>query len=144
MHVLLKHPTTGSTKLAATGWSWPLFLSAGGLMGIPLFFRGLALWGSAVFVIWSVRFALPLLVGDGAVDGIDWLLTAIAVGLSGYIGAKGNALIARHYMTCGYIFARPESVEARIAAESWGAWPAGPASEALSGRSELFLQKAID
>lgn len=121
MHVLLKHPMTGNTKLASTGWSWSLFLAAGGLMGIPLFFRGLALWGAVVFVLWSARLATPLLAGtDAAADDVDWILTALLVGISAFVGLKGNALTARHYLTCGYIFVRPDSVEARLATESWG------------------------
>ena len=121
MHVLLKHPMSGRTKLASVGWSWPLFLATGGLLGIPLFFRGLAFWGSVVLVLWSLRLLVPLLAGSGATtDEIGWVFTLLLVGLSGFIGLKGNALVARHYLTCGYTFLRPESVEARLASESWG------------------------
>lgn len=121
MQVLLKHQLSGKTKLAAVGWSWPLFLATGGLLGIPLFFRGLTLWGTVVLVLWSLGLLIPIMTGSGAAaDEIDWIVTLLVFGLSAFIGLKGNALIARHYLTCGYSFLRPESVEARIAAESWG------------------------
>jgi hypothetical protein len=121
IQVLLKHPKTGDATLAAVGWSWSLFLGAGGLLGIPLFFRGLALWGTVVFTLWSLRLALPLLAGTGAAIGpLDWGLTIFLAGLSVYFGARGNALRARRYLARGYTFARPDSLEARLAASRWG------------------------
>jgi hypothetical protein len=41
-------------------------------------------------------------------------------GLCLFLGYRGNALTARHYLACGYEFAEPDSVEARIATQSWG------------------------
>ena len=121
MYVLLKHPLSGETRRAAVGWSWPLFLATGGLLGIPLFFRGLALWGAIVLALWSLRLAVPLLAGAGATaDGMDWAFALLLLGVSAFLGIRGNALVARRYLVCGYAFLRPDSVEARIAAESWG------------------------
>ena len=51
MQVALRHPNTGSFKFIDTGWSWPIFLGAG-FFGLPLFFRGMAMWGTAMLILW--------------------------------------------------------------------------------------------
>jgi len=119
MRVTLKHPSSGRLKFVETGWSWSLFLGAGAL-GLPLFFRGMALWGAVMVVLWSLQLAEPFIAPDGDADTLDWILTLGVAGLCFFLGFKGNALTARHYLACGYDFAEPDSVEARLAAESWG------------------------
>ena len=77
------------------------------LMGV------LALPALVVYVAWT----------DPGVVTRPWAIVtfyALLLGVSAFLGIRGNALVARRYLTCGYAFLRPESVEARIAAESWG------------------------
>lgn len=120
MGVALRHRETGDVKFVPTGWSWPLFLGAG-LFGLPLFARGLALWGTAVLALWCLQLAVPLAAAPDADTGtIEAVLMLAALGLCVFLGLKGNALSARHYMACGYDFADPKAVESRIAAEEWG------------------------
>lgn len=118
MQVALRHPGTGKFKFVDTGWSWSIFLGAG-FFGLPLYFRGLALWGTLMLVLWFVQLTVPLVAAaNGAM--LEWLLTFAVVGLCFYLGFRGNALSARHLVACGYEFADPQSPEARIAAERWG------------------------
>jgi hypothetical protein len=119
MRVTLRHPGTGRLKTVDTGWSWTLFLGAG-LLGLPLFFRGMALWGAVMVVLWSLQLAEPFIAPDGGAEILDWILMLAVGGLCLFLGAKGNALTARHYLACGYEFAEPESTAARVAAQSWG------------------------
>jgi hypothetical protein len=118
MQVALRHPNTGNFKFIDTGWSWPLFLGAG-CFGVPLFFRGLALWGTVMLVLWFLQLAVPFVaVANG--DTLEWILSFAVAGVCLFLGFRGNALSARHFVACGYDFAYPDSVEARAAAENWG------------------------
>ncbi|HVO14849.1 MAG TPA: hypothetical protein VMV26_06530 [Alphaproteobacteria bacterium] len=119
MRVTLKHPASGRLKFVETGWSWSLFLGAGAL-GLPLFFRGMALWGAVMVVLWSLQLAEPFIAPDGGTDTLDLILMLAVAGLCLFLGYRGNALTARHYLACGYEFAEPDSLEARVAAQSWG------------------------
>ena len=56
---------------------------------------------------------------DATVTAILVPGTALAA-LSVFLGYRGNAMIARRYLARGYQFARPQSVEARLAAQRWG------------------------
>ena len=117
MQVALRHPSTGSFKFIDTGWSWSIFLGAG-FFGLPLFFRGLALWGTLMLVLWFLQLAAPMIVPADA-DMIEWLLTLAVLGLCVFLGFRGNDLSARHFLACGYEFAYPDSTEARIAMARW-------------------------
>lgn len=117
MQVALRHTATGKFKFVDTGWSWSIFLGAG-FFGLPLFFRGLALWGTIMLALWFLQLVAPFVsVGNGYT--LEWILTFAAAGLCLYLGFQGNALSARHLIACGYEFAQPDSIEARIAAERW-------------------------
>jgi hypothetical protein len=118
MRVALRHPGTEDLKLVGTGWSWSLFLGAG-FLGLPLFFRGLARWGTLMLVLWLVQLALPI-AATGNADTAESLLNLAAIGLCVYLGLRGNALSARHFVAYGYELANPDSPEARRAAQSWG------------------------
>lgn len=118
MRVALRHAGTGNLRFVGTGWSWSIFLSAG-FLGLPLFFRGLALWGVVMLVLWFLALAGALAVTDAG-DTLALLLNLAIAGLCLFLGFRGNALSARHFIACGYDFARPDSSEARIAARSWG------------------------
>ena len=51
MQIALRHNGTGNLRFIDTGWSWSLFLGAS-FFGLPLFFRGLALWGTLMVILW--------------------------------------------------------------------------------------------
>jgi hypothetical protein len=116
MQVALRHPSTGNFKFIDTGWSWSIFLGAF-FLGLPLFFRGLALWGTLMLVLWCLQLAVTVAVADGST--LEWILNLAVIGLSFYLGFRGNALSARHFLACGYEFVEPDSPGASVAAEQW-------------------------
>jgi hypothetical protein len=118
MNVALRQTSTGNVKFIETGWSWPIFLGAG-FLGLPLFFRGMALWGCVMVFLWFLQFAVPFATVPNG-DALGWILDFAILGICLYLGYKGNAMTARHLIACGYDFDRPDSSEARIAAERWG------------------------
>ncbi len=118
MRVALRHAGTDDLKLIGTGWSWSLFLGAG-FLGLPLFFRGLAAWGTVMLVLWVAQLALPF-TASGSTGSLELLVNLVTFGLCLYLGFRGNALAARHLAACGYELAEPDSPHARYAAESWG------------------------
>ena len=120
MQITLRHVGTGDIRVVNTGWSWSLFLFSG-FLGLPLFFRGLALWGTVMLAAWSLCLTAPLVAGAGAsADILDWVLTISMGALCGFFGLRGNALTAKRYLSLGYEFANPDGAEARVAAQSWG------------------------
>ena len=68
MSVSLRRPQTGEIKMMPEGWSWGCFFGCG-ILGIPLYRRGLQVWGSAM-VAFNV---VAVLAGD-------------ALGASGHAG----------------------------------------------------------
>ena len=54
--LLLENPKTGAVKPFRDGFDWILFLFSGAL-GIPLFLRGLPLWGAVFVALWVVDLA---------------------------------------------------------------------------------------
>ena len=120
MQLALRHRGTGKIKLVDTGWSWSIFLAAG-FFGLPLFLRGLSLWGTVMVVTWCLQLFLPQTAGSvGEAASMQLYLSLAIGGLCLYLGFKGNALSARHYIACGYDFSDPKGPEARIASEAWG------------------------
>jgi hypothetical protein len=116
MQIVLRHNGTGNMRFIDTGWSWSLFLGAS-FLGLPLFFRGMALWGTLMLILWFLQLAVFF---TSAGDTLDWILTFFVTGACLYLGFQGNALSARHFIACGYDFAYPDSPEARFATEQWG------------------------
>ena len=120
MKISLRHAGTGDLRTVNIGWSWSLFI-ASGFLGLPLFFRGMALWGTVMMITWCVSFVPPIVTGpDAGFHIMDWSLTIVTLTLCVFLGLKGNALTAKRYFSLGYEFANPDSGEARVAAESWG------------------------
>jgi len=120
MRITLRHPSTGAFKFVGTGWSWSLFL-ASGFLGLPLYFRGLLLWGTVMTAAWSLSLITLFAATPGAgAEALDWGITIAMTALCVFFGFKGNALAARRYFALGYDFAYPDSAAARAAARSWG------------------------
>lgn len=122
MNIALRHSATGHFRFVDTGWSWSLFL-ASGFLGLPLFFRGLALWGTVMTTAWSLYLVMLIVASTGggaAAAVLDWGLSIIVGALCVFFGFKGNALTAKRYISLGYEFANPDSADAQAAAQSWG------------------------
>ena len=105
MKVKLKNPKTGQVKSVELGWSWILFLF-GDFFGIPLFFRGLYIWGALVLVI----LFLDIIINRGTdaicvdtlcksrVSPTGTIFNLIYLGLSIFFGVKGNEMTVRKYI----------------------------------------------
>jgi hypothetical protein len=111
MQIALRHPSTGKFRFVRTGWSWSIFLGAG-FFGLPLFFRGLALWGTLMLALWFLQLAVSVTDADGGT--LERILDLGVLGLSLYLGFRGNALSARHFLACGYEFVDPDSAESHF------------------------------
>lgn len=118
MRIALRLAGTDDLKVINTGWSWSLFLG-GGFLGLPLFFRGLPAWGALMLTLWTVQLALPFAAG-GNTDALEWILNLATMGLCLYLGFRGNALSARHFVNCGYEPADPGSPQASLVTDRWG------------------------
>jgi len=118
---MLRHPRTGDCKALTLGWNWSFFLF-GGFLGLPMFFKGLTAWGAAVLLCWCFDLALPFIAPSLALTAPLLLLApmlAIAA-ICLFVALRGNGMIARRYIVRGYDFAKPESLEARLARQKWG------------------------
>lgn len=119
MRIALTHPGNGDVKFVETGWNWTIFWFAG-FFGLPLFFRGLAMWGTVMVSIWGMQLATSILSASSErAATMHWALGLASFGLCVYLGFKGNGLSARHLIACGYDFRKPDSGEARFAIEEW-------------------------
>jgi hypothetical protein len=120
MIVMLENPRTGDRKPVKVGWSWTYFLFSW-MLGLPLFRNGLVLWGALVVVCWSVDFGLPYILPPTAEPGLLILAPPVAIAcLAVFVGLQGNAMVARRYLAQGYVFAKPDTAEARHAQQQWG------------------------
>jgi len=99
MQVALRHPGSRKIRFIRTGWSWSIFLGAA-FFGLPLFFRGLALWGTVMLGLWFAQLGVSLAVTQG--DTLERMLDLAVLGASVYLGFRGNALSMRHFLACGY------------------------------------------
>lgn len=119
MRIALRHTGNGNFKFVETGWSWPIFWYAG-FFGLPLFFRGLSMWGTVMVAVWALQLAATV-TAENAERAFTshWVLGLISLGLCIFLGFKGNGLSAQHFIACGYDFVDPESAEARYALDEW-------------------------
>jgi hypothetical protein len=111
MKVQFNNPRTGQVKSVKVGWNWSLFMS-GSLIGLPLFLRGLSIWGSVIVSLWVFSFIIS--------DGIGTvILSVIGIALSIFLGVKGNEMIAKNYLKQGWKLVNPESDIVNIAKKQW-------------------------
>ena len=116
--IALEHPRTGERKRLGVGWNWN-FLLFSSCLGIPLFLRGLTLWGSIMLVLVCVQF-FAAYVATASLDGLELGIGIAVAALSAFLALKGNGVIARKWLARGYEFVSPDSAEARDAMEKWG------------------------
>jgi len=99
--VLLENPRTGEARRLRTGFSWTLFLFSG-ILGLPLFLRGLYRWGLAFVALWAIDI-LVVWQSVGAVRGVaEAALFCAFLGLQLWLGFRGNALTAKTYLARGW------------------------------------------
>ncbi len=114
MSVVLRHPVSGQTKILREGWSWGCCLGVG-LLGRPLFSRGLAIWGAVMVTVNAVALTLAFESTHSASTLAYWVWL-ITIGLDLYLGLKANDMAIRRYLSLGWEFA--DRVPARWRAEA--------------------------
>ena len=122
MNVLLRNRITGETKFLKIGWSWTCFFF-GSFLGIPLFLRGLYVWGALMAGIFAVDILLPLIVHNPDGDDlavVEFLIWSLELGFSIYFGLKANALAGKRYLENGWAFSEPDSSLTVMARQKWG------------------------
>jgi hypothetical protein len=100
MSVLLRHPASGRLKRLPQGWSWGCFLGVG-LLGGPLFRRGLAVWG-AVMVTVNVLALATSVTPSGDSSGLHSAFVILALGLDAFLGLKANEMAINRYRNLGW------------------------------------------
>jgi hypothetical protein len=103
MSISLQHPGTGRVKIVPEGWSWSCFFGAS-FFGVPLFKRGLFVWGSVMLVFDAVS----LIVGwidTGSAMTLDLWMTGIGIAASVFFGLKANDMAAQRALTHGWEYA---------------------------------------
>jgi hypothetical protein len=100
MSVALKYPGTDEVKILEEGWSWSCFFGSG-FLGVPLFKRGLIVWGSAMLVFDVASFIVGWTWTDAAMTLHLWMV-GIAMAASVFFGFKANDLAVRHAVARGW------------------------------------------
>jgi hypothetical protein len=100
MSISLQHPRSGRVKILPEGWSWSCFFGAT-FLGIPLFRRGLLVWGSAMLVYDISALVVGWIATDSAAR-LDIWMTAIGLAASVFFGMKANDMAARRAVAPGW------------------------------------------
>jgi hypothetical protein len=103
MSVSLQYPGSGQVKVLDEGWSWSCFFGAT-FLGLPLFKRGLVVWGAAMLVFDIVALMVAWIDTDAAAN-LDFWLSLIGLAASFFFGMRANAMAARHALARGWQFA---------------------------------------
>ncbi len=100
MSVALRHPRTGEVKEMQEGWSWGCCLGVG-ILGLPLFRRGLQVWGSAMVVFNVVALVVGLVPSQRAAT-VNVVLTVVWLGSCVFFGLKANEMAIERYLSLGW------------------------------------------
>jgi hypothetical protein len=102
MSVSLRHPLTGRVKVQPEGWSWGCFIGSG-ILGIPLFSRGLVVWG-AVMVVFNATYLIVQFIPTDWASAIETWMGIAAVALCFFFGFRANAMAIDRYLSNGWEF----------------------------------------
>jgi hypothetical protein len=100
MSISLQYPGTGQVKILDEGWSWSCFFGAT-VLGIPLFKRGLMVWGAVMLVLDVSTLIVEWIDTDAAAHLYGWLFL-IGLAASIFFGFRGNAMAAEHALARGW------------------------------------------
>jgi hypothetical protein len=103
MSVTLRQPRTGEIKVLAEGWSWGCFLGSF-FLGLPLFRRGLQVWGSVMVAFNIVALVVGLVPTERAAMLYGWM-SLIGLALAVFFGMKANQMAIDRYRNLGWEFA---------------------------------------
>ena len=105
MSVTLRQPDTGEIKIMPEGWCWSCCLFCG-VLGLPLYRRGLQVWGSAM-VVFNIVLIIVSLIPTERADRLDLGLTIVGIGLCIFFGARANRMAIDRYLDLGWQYADP-------------------------------------
>jgi uncharacterized integral membrane protein len=105
MTVTLRQPRTGEIKVLQEGWSWGCFFGSG-ILGLPLYRRGLQVWGSTMVAFNLVALFAGFVPTDRAATLYVWL-TVIGLGLCVFFGMRANQMALDRYLSLGWEVAAP-------------------------------------
>lgn len=122
----MKNPRTGELKAITVGWNWVFFLFAC-FAGIPLFLNRLYLLGWLMIL---ANFVSSAFAAGATSDNPTGVLIGFLVQVSYlvYLGLKGNELVAKSLLDKGWIFAKPDTLEAQYAMSQWKIEPPTPSA----------------
>ncbi len=103
MSVALRRPGTGDIKILQDGWSWGCCLGCG-FLGLPLYRRGLQVWGSAMVAFNIVALIVGLVPTERAASLYVWMSLAW-LGACVFFGARANAMAIEHHLAHGWEYA---------------------------------------
>ena len=103
MSVSLQYPGTGEVKILPEGWSWSCFFGAS-FLGLPLFKRGLFVWGSAMLVFDIAAVIIEFIDTDSA-PALDLWMSVICLVVSVFFGLKANDMAAQRALARGWQYA---------------------------------------
>ncbi len=100
MTVTLRQPPTGEIKVLEEGWSWGCCLGSF-ILGLPLYRRGLQVWGSVMVAFNIVALVAGLVPTESAAALYGWM-SLIGLGLGVFFGMKANQLAIDRYLSLGW------------------------------------------
>ena len=100
MTISLRYPRTGETKVMQEGWSWGCFLGSG-ILGLPLYRRGLQVWGSVMVAFNVVALVVGSVPTERAATLYAWM-SVIGLGLCIFFGMKANEMAIDRYLSHGW------------------------------------------
>jgi hypothetical protein len=103
MSVTLRHPATGQTKVLQEGWCWGCFFGSG-ILGLPLYRRGLQVWGSLMVTFNIVVLIVAMIPTQRAATLYLWL-SVIGFGLCLFFGLQANQMALDRYLAQGWEYA---------------------------------------
>jgi hypothetical protein len=103
MSISLHCPGSDQIKVFDEGWSWSCFFGAT-FLGIPLFRRGLMVWGAAMLVLDVSTLIVGWIGTDAAASLYGWLGLA-GLAASVFFGFRANAMAAGHALARGWQYA---------------------------------------
>ena len=101
MSVALRHPRTGEIRVFDEGWSWGCCLGCG-ILGLPLFRRGLQVWGSAM-VVFNIVALIVALVPTARAARLDNALTVIWLASCVFFGVRANRMAIERHLDLGWV-----------------------------------------
>ena len=105
MTVTLRQAQSGEIKVLQEGWSWGCFLGSF-FLGIPLYRRGLQVWGSAMVAFNVVALLAGQVPTEEAATLYGWM-SVIGLGLCVFFGMRANQMAIERYLGMGWEFADP-------------------------------------